>query len=205
MSIIDIPTALSITRMTWAQQRNDSEFRSMFGAQAIEVSAPLWAVSFEVTTKRDSDSMVGEWKALLLLLRGRVNQIALYDMGRPTPLGTMRGAMTLSIAAAQGDTFLNIVAAGENAKTILKGDMLGIGSTITQQVVMATADAISDGSGNILVNFEPPIRNVFPIGEPVTWDKPKALFRRTDSKTGWDYNSVFVSGFSLDVLEDWRP
>ncbi len=205
MSIIVLPTALSITRMTWSQQRNDIEFRSMFGAQAIEVSAPLWAVSLEVTTKRDSDPMVGEWKTLLMKLRGRVNQLALYDMGRPVPLGTMRGAMTLSVAVVQGDTALNIVATGGNAQTILKGDMLGIGSTITQQVAMATADATSDGAGNILVNIEPPIRNAFSIGEVVTWDKPKALFRRTDSKVDWDYSSIFVSGFSLDLLEDWRP
>jgi hypothetical protein len=176
----------------------------MFGAQAIEVSAPLWAVSFEVTVRRDSDPVVGDWKAILVSLRGRVNQLQLYDMGRPTPLGTMRGAMTLSVAAVQGDTVLNIVATGENNKTILKGDMLGIGSTITQQVVMATAPATSDGAGNIQVDVEPPIRNAFDIGEVVTWDKPTALFRRTDSKIGWDYNGVFVSGFSLDVLEDWR-
>jgi len=197
MSAIAFPAALtsSVMRMNWSLVRNDMEFRSGFGAQAVEISSPLWA-------------------ALLMQLRGKTNQLELWDIVRPAPLGTMRGSMVLNSNAAQGATLLSIFASGEDIKTLLQGDLLGIGDGLTQQVVMVMEDAVSDGSGIILITIEPPLRNAFtgrtgspPAGgEAVTWDKPKALFRRQESKSNWDYGgAALVGGFRLDLLEDVRP
>jgi hypothetical protein len=138
-------------------------------------------------------------------LRGKTNQLALWNIARPVPLGTMRGTMTLNASAAQGDTTLSIVASGQNAKTLLQGDFLGLGTLLTQQVVMVVADATSDGSGVISVTVEPALRNAFASGESVTWNQPKALFRRVDSKFGWQHSAAVVEGFQLDLVEDWRP
>lgn len=203
MTVIAFPDELLVSRMSWAQKRNDIEFRSTFGAQAVEVSAPLWEVSIEID--RMSEESSGRWKVLLLSLRGRTNQLALWDVARPEPRGTMRGAMMLGADVTQGATTLPIVAAGEVTKTLVQGDWLGIGSGITQQIVMVSADAISDGAGGISVAIEPPLRNAFLSGAPVAWDKPKALFRRQESRAGWDYDQVFASGFRMSLLEDWRP
>lgn len=203
MSVITLPTDLFISRMSWAQQRNDAEFRSGFGSQATEMGVPLWAVSIEVD--RIDEESSGDWKAVLMQLRGRTNQLAVWDVARPAPRGTMRGTMTLNLAAAQGATSLSIAAGGEIAKTLVKGDLLGLGSGLTQQVVMLVSDAVSDGSGVIEVTTEPPLRNAHAMAAAVTWDKPTALFRRQTSRAGWDYETVFASGFSLDLLEDWRP
>lgn len=204
MSVIAFPDGLHVARMSWAQQRMDMEFRSIFGAQATEGGVPLWAVSLEIDRKKESDT--GTFKALLMQLRGRVNQLSLWDVARPTPLGTMRGALTLGVDAVQGATSLNIAAGvGQALTTLLAGDWLGIGSGLTQQLVMVATDAAADAAGDIVVSIEPPLRNAFLIGESVRWDKPKALFRRQNSKAGWDYESVFASGFALDLIEDWRP
>jgi hypothetical protein len=69
---------------------------------------------------------------------------------------------------------------------------------------MLTADATANGSGVITVSFEPALRNALSGGAVVTWDRPKALFRRTDSKAGWDYEPGTVKPMSMSLLEDWR-
>lgn len=199
MAIIQVPVGLSVARQTWAQRRLDVEFRSAFGAQAMEIAAPLWETTITASLKRPE-----LWQVLMLQLRGKTNQLALWNFGRPVPLGTMRGTMTLGVTV-QGATTLSITASGQAGKTLLAGDYLGVGSGLNQQVVMVTANATANASGVISVSVEPPLRNAFAAGSIVTWNRPCALFRRTDSKTGWEYEPRVVRGMSLDLLEDWRP
>lgn len=209
MSVITFPSTLAFLEQTWSQRRNDIDARSAFGAQSIEISAPLWESTITGPANM-SESASGAWKALIMQLRGRSNQLALWDFGRPAPRGTMRGTMTLNGAHAQGATLLSIVASGENAKTLVQGDLLGLGSGATQQVVMVVAAATSNGSGVISVTTEPPLRNAFATAAAVTWDKPMALFRRSTIQSKWRYrnsadvSNALVDGFSLDLIEDWR-
>lgn len=205
MSVITFPSTLTVRSQRWEQMRNDETFRSTFGAQSLEVSAPLWATS--IIGKQVNDSDAGEFQSLIMKLKGKTNQLELWNLMRPIPLGTMRGTMTFNANAAAGDTALSIIAATEAAKTLLKGDLLGFGSGVTQQVVMVVADAVANGSGIIAVTVEPSIRNAFVIGNGVTWNQPKVLFRNSgaNAKNGWDYSEMLVSGFNLDLIEDWRP
>lgn len=203
MSVITFPSTLEIASMTWEQIRNDMEFRSMFGAQALEASAPLWGVTLTAAQIKEGDA--GAWQALLMQLRGKTNQLALYNIVRPVPLGTMRGTMTLNSSAAQGATTLSIVASGENSKTLLQGDLLGIGTGTTTQVVMVVTDATSNGSGVISATIEPPLRNAHSGGASVTWNAPTALFRSREAPAKWQYQpGLTVSGVALNLIEDVR-
>lgn len=202
MSVITFPASLKVETARWSQVRLDVSFSSVFGSQAAEVSSPLWEVMLTSPMMFENES--GSWQALLMQLRGQTNQLALWNTGRSAPRGTMRGTMTLNTAAAIGATTLSIIAATEASKTLLAGDMIGLGSGITQQVVMVVADATANGSGVISVTTEPPLRNAHLIAAAVTWDKPKALFRRKQSAASWDYETMLVSGFGLELIEDWR-
>jgi uncharacterized protein YfiM (DUF2279 family) len=203
MSVISLPADLLISSMKWEQQRFGINNSGQFGSQVLESGVPLWAVSIQFDKMNESSS--GPWKTLLMQLRGSTNQLEVWDVARPVPLGTMRGTMTLSSSAVQGAVVLVIDAGvGQAGKTLLKGDWLGLGSGVTQQLVMVMEDATANGSGVITVAIEPPLRNAFSSGAAVTWDKPKALFRRQNQRAGWDYQSVFASGFALDLFEDWR-
>jgi len=200
MAVINVPTGFSVAAQVWEQQRMDVEFRSMFGAQALEGSAPAWSTTITSSLKRPE-----LWQALMLQLRGRTNQLALWNHGRPEPKGTMRGTMTAA-AAAQGATTMTVTASGQAGRTLLAGDYLGVGSGLTQQVVMITADAVANASGVIAVSFEPGLRNALSAGAAVTWNRPKALFRRADSKAGWEHQpGGIVKPMTLSFLEDWRP
>lgn len=207
MSLIVMPTDLSLTTMNWAQVRQDVEARSNFAAQASELGTPLWAVTLGGPNTYDADPRTGAWQALILQLRGRTNQLSVFNTVRAVPRGTMRGSITFNAAPAAGDATLNITAgAGQAGTTLLQGDYLGFGSGLTQQMIMVTANATANGSGVIAaLSYEPVIRNAFLLGDPIIWDHPRIAMRRRDSMNGWDYTGITVSGFGLELLEDWRP
>lgn len=205
MAIITLSQMMAnqISTMSWGQRRNDAVSRSLFGAQTVEVGGPLWLCDIKVAPLLERDS--GPWKSVIMQLRGQTNQLQMWDLRRPMPLGTMRGTFTLTALAAQGATSIAISAAGQASKTLRQGDLLQIGASATQQVVMVTADATSDLSGNIVVSIEPALRNQFASLSSVVWDKPKALFRRVESEIKWDYSQRVTRGFEMSFIEDWRP
>lgn len=202
MAVINFPAYLAVEKTTWGQKRNDIEFRSVFGAQAVETTAPLWVAS--VSAPSDFESLGGDWQAFLMRTRGRTNQVALWNLARPAPLGTARGSMTLGVAANQGDVTLTISVAGQDGNTLLPGDLLGFGSGTTQQVVMVTALA-TVAAGSVVVSTEPAVRNGITISSNVIWDKPTVLFRRANTSSQWSYDTNMAGGFSLDLIEDTRP
>lgn len=202
MAVITFPTTLQVEKFSWGQKRNDAEFRSSFGSQAVEISPPWWTCS--VVAPSDYDNLNGGWQALLMQTRGKTNQVSIGNLGRPLPLGTCRGTMSLASAASQGDTFLAIAVTGQTGNTLVAGDYLGVGSGLTQQIVMVIAATTATSSG-INVSVEPAIRNAIAIGNNVTWNYPQALFRRNDSAITFNYDMNFSAGFQLNLIEDPRP
>lgn len=229
MSVIAFPSTLTVSKMTWGQHRNDLLFRSPFGSQSVSISQPVWKVSIEAPVMTDSEA--GAWKAWVMQLRGGTNTASMWDMQRPQPLGTLtqslssgQSSLSFGAAVAAGDTTLTIHSGMRGAgKTLLAGDLIGFGSSTTQQVVMNTADVTIDSemrnllldfvnqsyssgyAGEFTVTVEPPVRNAFASGTALAWDKPSALFRLQTTDPSWDYVAgKLVSGFALDFIEDWR-
>jgi len=202
--IITFPSTLTlVTGVEWGQLRRDLNFDSIFGSQSAELSPPVWTAL--LTPAKFSRAEYAEWETVLLQLKGRQNQLALWHLDRPQPRGTMRGEMVLNGAHAQGDDALNISAgAGQAGKTLLAGDRLALGSGTTQQVVRVLADATADAFGAISVPVESSLRNAFGTATPVTWDKPCALFRRVASRWSMKHARGGVDGTVLDLVEDWN-
>lgn len=168
--------------------------------QAVVYGLPRWKATIEIERMRDSD--VGAVKALLMKLRGQINQLELWDLGRPAPLGTISGTLTLNASASAGATSL-VITGGTNGQTFKAGDWIGVGSGQNKQLCMVTDDATVSG-GTVTVSIEPPLRNALNSGASVTIDKPSALFRLANSQQGWEYSGEYVSGFTLDLIEDWQ-
>lgn len=208
MSVILLPASLRIAAdMTIEQRRFDMlESSDATGDTAVRLQAPpRWALSF---TGADAMSLpaADEWRALLLQLRGAVNVLAAWDIARPVPRGTARGAMQLAAAAAAGATALPISGATPAAGTLLRGDWLQIGTGHgSSQLVSVVADVqLSGGAG--VVTVEAPLRKAYAAGTVVTWDKPLCHYRRTAGAVGasWQYRTRrLVGGFSFDGLESF--
>ncbi|MEJ1933987.1 hypothetical protein WDZ92_27640, partial [Nostoc sp. NIES-2111] len=110
--------------------------------QARSYGVPRWSMSL-VSPQALPEADAAVWKAMLLGLRGSLNYLAAYDPGRPVPLGTVRGALTLGAAVALGDnTAVLACGAGQAGRTIKVGDWLQIGSGLgSSQLVMCGAEA----------------------------------------------------------------
>jgi hypothetical protein len=192
--------------MRWERYDQDITMRGAFGVQSISPIAPLWKVALTFETVGETDS--GPYKALLMQLDGSRNQLELWDIGRPTPKGTIGTGghvLTFNSTASAGATSIVIAAtASPSGKTFKQGDMIGFGSGITKQVVMVMADA-TFGASTATVSVYPALRNSMTAGTSITYDKPKALFRQQVNIVGWDYTTVIADGMSLDLLEDVRP
>lgn len=204
MAIITFPASFSAAKLSLRQKRRDLAFASLFGSQTTELNDALWMASLAPPPQRESEA--GAWQAFVFSLRGRANQLALWNLMRPAPLGTLRGTLTLSGAHAAGVSTLAITGGvGQAGATLKQGDYLGIGSGTTQHLLMVMEDATADGTGLISVQVHEPLRDAFSSGASVTWDKPCALFRQTQGDQGWDCaRGRIVEGFALDLIEDWR-
>jgi hypothetical protein len=203
MSVVTWP-GYRVASMRWMKASQSVVFGSIFGKQALEGSAPLWEVDMQgVSEDRPTARTI---QALIESLNGYTNQLALWNVEQPAPVGTMRGSMTLSTAAGQGNGSLFITAgAGQAGKTLCHGDLIGIGSGVTQQVLRIVNDAVADGSGVINVAVGTPLRNAFASGAAVTWDRPMALFRQKSLSAGIDFQPDGGQPWSLSFVEDWRP
>lgn len=142
------------------------------------------------------------WRALVASLRGGINRLAAWDVGREQPRGTMRGSPTLSGTHGAGVSALNI-ATGQAGCTLLPGDMLQLGTALgASQLVMVVQPATADGAGALFAYIEPQLRLAFATATPVAWWRPKAHFRLRGQGVSWRYGKgCTTQGITLDLLE----
>lgn len=204
MSIIT-PPAFNVGSFRWTLKRSEIVGKSVFGSQSIEAATPVWLCSISGVPLVKDEAIAFE--QFLESLAGYRNQVEMYHRVQPQPRGTLRGNLTLNADTSEGATALQITGGPSQAgKTLLCGDLIGIGSVITQQVMRIAADATADGSGVIDVSLGTPLRNAFESGVSVVWDRPKALFRQQQNNAGINYvPGIIGEPWSLDLIEDWRP
>ena len=173
-------------------------------AQTRAYGVPRWSLSL-VSPSVMNDARAGRWKALQLKLRGSLNRVAACDPGRPVPLGTLRGNLTLAAPIAIGDVTAQITGgAGQAGRTVVIGDMFGFGAGFgTSQLVCAVEDGVADGAGAMTLRFEAPARRAFPTGTVVTWQRPRAYFLQPQPRAGWGaYSRTRTEQMSIDLVED---
>lgn len=107
----------------------------------------------------------------------------------------MRGSPTLSAAASAGATSLSITTTA--GATVLKGDMVKIGS----QLMQSTTDATADGSGALTLPIAPMVRTTVASGQAVSWDAPTATFILTQSDVRSGYRPGIGEAISLEFVE----
>lgn len=209
MSVITIPAGIQVHQFAFGQQDYSLTFQAGdTGTQQSRILAPSrWTCTMTINLSV-GQSVAAAWRTMVLQLRGKTNQLAVYDVKNPAPAGTMRGTLTLNAstgAVAVGGTTLNISGGAGQAGTTLKaGDWIGVGSGSTRQLFSVQADATADGSGNITVTVEPPSRYAQTASTTVTWDKPTCLMRRTDSAHSWMAVAAAEGGASLSLIESWE-
>ena len=203
MSVISIPAGLQVHQFSMGQKDFGLTFQAgdSGATQSRVLAPPRWTLTMS-TSQTLGPSAMGQWRAMLLLLRGKTNVLAVYDIKNPVPRGTMAGSPVLSSAVAIGDTAINITTTA-NA-TLLQGDWIGLGSGNTRQLFQVVASATASSGGAMTVTVEPPSRYVQSSGSAVVWSQPTCLMRRVDSATQWSANANAEGNTSVNLIESWE-
>lgn len=119
MSTIILPAQFAPKSCRFKQSVNQRVSASNFGGseQAIDLLNDRWLCSVELIPNSYENSAYIE--AFIGAMRGQVNVVALYHFARPAPLGTIRGTLTLSAAAAQGASSITVAGAYASAPELV--------------------------------------------------------------------------------------
>lgn len=198
MAVISLPNNLGIAEFAWGVIDYELEESSdATGASASRIIGPPRWTAHMVSKENMELDQAGLWEYIILSLRGD-NVLALHDIVRVAPQGTMRGNPTLAAGLSIGDTSATFNSA---SGTLKRGDLLQFGTGFgTSQLVKVSADMTFPGT----VNFQNPIRKAISSGSAVIWDKPVAYFRKVSRQSTlgtYRLDGLGQGDFSLDLVE----
>ena len=163
------------------------------GVRTIEIPGARWQAVIGYRGLEESDAAI--LQAWLMQLRGRVNYASLAPWQRAEPRGTIAGTPLVNGASQTGAT-LNID--GCTAGTTLKaGDFFSVGG----ELKMVTADATANGSGEMAVSFEPPLRASPADNAAITTSNPTASFILSADDLRWSVVRGKFTDVSLQFIE----
>lgn len=195
--------------------------------QVLDLLGERWGITMTLapTTARDPITAAA-LEAFFDRLRGQVNIITIGHLKLTVPQGTMRGSVAAQWKnnAAANATWKNNAAVTANwstgepvtrtavgqlgntvtigaptGRTLLAGDLIGIGG----QLVRVMANATADAGGNLAVEFAPRARQAIPIGAAVTWNAPTANFILKPGSqvvpTSWTPD--VIDGATIELIE----
>lgn len=196
MSNISFPSTVPASS-SWGYQRNIAYNRSMGGlVTRVALTGDRWVCSMTLPP------VTGEAARLLRSFAMRVseagNSASLQDHSY-----TFSGASSLTPlvnGASQTGSTLAIDGLTPNITGIIKaGDRLGL---TTNQVVEASADADTNGSGETTVSLTTPLRSSPDTDSAVELYTPTALFLFPDAFVEWAVSAPLLHRMTFQFIED---
>ena len=161
--------------------------------QVLDLLGERWAARLDMVLTTDPIDAAAR-EAFFDRLKGQAHLVSLWHQRLPVPQGTIRGTPTVMTTIAQLANTANVQTT--SGATVRAGDMLGLGS----QLVRAMADSSADGSGGLVLEFQPRARTSIASGTAITWLRPTANFMlRGDVPTVWVPG--LAEGASLELIE----
>lgn len=180
----------------WSVLPNDRVFSSQFSGATQTVSIPGTRWGCTLSFNNQGLQVRPAVEAFLAKCR-REHRIALWNMARPEPNGTINQAgVTLQAAASQFATSIVLTGCGAS-KTLQAGDMLGL----PNQLLMVAEDATANGAGVMTVNLTHELRYAQPIGASVTLNRPTALFIQASKSNEFPFAGQHYPGMTVELVE----
>lgn len=180
----------------WSVLANDRAFNSALSGATQTASIP--GTRWQATLNMPAEKMANRpaLEAFLAKCR-REHRIALWNLARPTPQGSINQAgVTLSTAASQFATSIVITGCGANT-TLKAGDMLGFAN----QLLMVADDATASAGGVMTVNLTHELRYAQSAGAAVTLNKPTALFIQKSSGVDFPRAAGYYPAMAIELVE----
>ena len=204
MSVITLPEGILLNEQTFGVKDYGVTFSNEeSGASQVVVHGPSRLTCSIRSNELLDDEQAALWSSLVFALEGQVNYLAVYNVRKPVPRGTLRGVPTLHAAAVAGTSTLEI-ATSQPGSTLLRGDWVGLAQSGTnRQLLHVQADAVANAGGVMAVTVAPRLRGAHVSGATVVVDKPTCLMRRSSAESQWTASGAVEGGYSLDLIEHW--
>ncbi|WP_020476266.1 hypothetical protein [Zavarzinella formosa] len=172
-------------------QSKGSAQRAIFGPAC-------WMLT--VTLPKMNRAAAADWQAFFLLLEGQANTFYGYDPDGRTGRGVLTGSPLVKGTNQNGSTLVIDGCSANVTGWIKTGDYFSVNG----ELKMVTADASTNGSGEVTVSFKPALRSSPADNAPVTVINPTCLMVLTDdSQAMWEtdangiYNEITFSAVEV--------
>lgn len=181
----------------WALEANTQTSTSPLSrsVQTVELPGARWRAQFTLHNLSEADT--AKLQAFMAKLRGSAGRFYLPTFARSKPRGTAASS-PLVMGAGQTGTTLNIDGMVA-ATTLLAGDYL----SVNDEFKIVVADATANGSGQMAVTFEPPLRASPADNYPVLIVNPQCRMMLTDDTMRTVTRAPKLSDITIDCVESW--
>lgn len=195
----NIPVTTSSFRIISATSSSVSPFT--FRQQVYQFPGKRWEGQVKFKPTRGIDA--GILKAFLADLQG---QFGTFLYGDPDylakgPQGALGGTPLVKGASQTGNTLLIDGASNSITNWGRKGDYFQLGTGLSSRLYMLTQDVNSNGSGEVTLVFQPPLRSSPSDNQAVTFAGAKGVMRATNNNGEWQSNMSSVQETSLTFVE----
>jgi len=197
MTTYAIPTTVGFSSVEFGLQNNNQVFESPLSnsIQVSELTGARWYATFNLPPMKKDNAL--EYIGFLQRLQGRVHSFFGYDANHRSPSGTIAGSTLLVNGADQTGTSL-ILDGGANSTLVLKaGDFF----SVNNELKMVTANATTDSSGDVTVNFVPSLRSSPSNDASITTVNPVCTMKLMGDSTTYSINTSSIYGISFSGVE----
>lgn len=160
MTTIVWPSGIIPSGVEWGIKANTQVFVSDLNGSVQTVELPGARITCTLRLPPLERADAAQMEAFIAKLRGQANRAQIPLFGRRAPRGTWAGTPRVNNEAGSptlSQTGTSLVCDGFSASATIKaGDWFNIGSG--GQLVMVTDDATANGSGQVTLSVQPPIR-----------------------------------------------
>lgn len=190
-------------------QSNTGLFTSALigNAQTIDRGGMKWQAVLSYLNLRNADR--AELMALIAELRGQANRVRVEVADNPAR-GAYGGTPLVDGASQTGNALTVDGLSTSVTNWIRRGDYFSVDVNGEHELKIATADASSDGTGDITLNFEPrlrasPLDNAAIYVQDGVLSRPQGVFQFSGAVNGWSSRpgaQSKLTNATLNLIED---
>lgn len=201
-ALLDLPSSgcASSVVMTLAHIVGNSPNPYTFEESFYKWPGEQWRMDFRMPPLLDQD-VADEWVSFALKLQGSYGRFLAGDPGRAAPRGVGGGTPLVNGTSQTGNT-LNIDGAPFSTTQWLKrGDYFQLGTGASSRLYKLTADATTNGSGEVLLEFVPGLRSSPADNAALTIVNPRGLFRMASNDVSWTKEPGGITRYGFTAFE----
>jgi hypothetical protein len=182
---IDMPTTPNFVSSRFGPETNSQTFTSPLtkATQRLLLGGTRWI--FTGTLPHMTRAQAAEWIAFFDKLEGMVNTFNGFDPDCKTPRGNIAGSTPLVDGGSQTGSTLVTDGWAASTTVLKKGDYFSVNSELKR----VTADAITNGSGQVTISFKPALRSSPSNNAAITVQNTTCTMILVDDMQGiWETN-----------------